>query len=83
MSEGMKVLFVGTALTVSLSVIGTWGGWVTTTLMSVDKRTEVMTQKMDDTHTMLASIISKMSPQTISAKVAPDFETETKASLGN
>jgi hypothetical protein len=64
MTDNMRVLLVGTALTVTIAVLGSWGGWVTSTLMVVDKRTEVMSGKLDDTHTMLALIIEKMTPHT-------------------
>tara|TARA_R110000772_G_scaffold248283_1_gene362284 strand:+ start:326 stop:577 length:252 start_codon:yes stop_codon:yes gene_type:complete len=82
MTDAMKVLLVGTALTAFLALVGTWGGWVTTTLMNVDTRTEVMTQKIDDTHAMLATIISKMSMQKATFSQTISQEAEVKTSLG-
>jgi hypothetical protein len=55
---------------------------VTSTLMVVDKRTEVMSGKLDDTHTMLALIIEKMTPQKASAPQNILKEAEIRASLG-
>ena len=82
MTDNMRVLLVGTALTVTITVLGSWGGWVTSTLMVVDKRTEVMSGKLDDTHVMLATIISKMTPQKASAPyVQETMIPEIKASL--
>lgn len=82
MTDNMRVLLVGTALTVTITVLGSWGGWVTSTLMVVDKRTEVMSGKLDDTHTMLALIIEKMTPQKASAPQNILKEAEIRASLG-
>tara|TARA_B110000503_G_scaffold81350_1_gene124413 strand:+ start:365 stop:619 length:255 start_codon:yes stop_codon:yes gene_type:complete len=82
MTDNMRVLLVGTALTVTITVLGSWGGWVTSTLMVVDKRTEVMSGKLDDTHTMLALIIEKMTPQKASAPYVQEPRIpEIRASL--
>jgi hypothetical protein len=55
---------------------------VTSTLMVVDKRTEVMSGKLDDTHTMLALIIEKMTPQKASAPYVQEPRIpEIRASL--
>ena len=85
MVEQYKFFFVTTAVLCTIALAGywgSWGGWVTSTLMVVDKRTEVMSGKLDDTHTMLALIIEKMTPQKASAPQNILKEAEIRASLG-
>jgi hypothetical protein len=71
MIEQYKFFFVTTAVICVIGISSYWGTWVTSTLMSVDKEMAVVSEKMDDQHDMLVSIMEHLSANQ-KASWAPD-----------
>ena len=61
MVEQYKFFFITTAVLCTIALGGYWGSWVSSTLMSVDKDTAVIMEKIDDQHNMLVSIMEHLS----------------------
>jgi hypothetical protein len=76
MIEQYKFFFVTTAVICVIGISSYWGAWVTSTLMSVDKEMAVVSEKMDDQHNMLVSIMKHLS---VNQKAS--WDANLKASL--
>jgi hypothetical protein len=60
MVDQYKFFFVTTAFLCAIGVAGYWASWVNSTLMSVDKETTVILEKIEDQHSMLVAIMEHL-----------------------
>tara|TARA_R110002096_G_scaffold121156_1_gene262369 strand:+ start:70 stop:300 length:231 start_codon:yes stop_codon:yes gene_type:complete len=61
MSYQVKLIFIAAGVSIVMGVVGTWSTWVTRTLVTVDKTTAVMSEKVTSNHAMLTVILKNLS----------------------